>query len=112
MVSELNVNSNAMGTTAAKAFGGMLPMNKTLKTLDVSNNSFGKMQVGDEVMLKSSGEMKVITEIYSDGDIQYEGSGGWTNPSKVDWESQFPAFCAGVAASQSLTSVSDFSYMY
>jgi hypothetical protein len=101
-----------MGTTAAKAFGGMLPMNKTLKTLDVSNNSFGKMQVGDLVKLKSSGEMKIVTEIDT-GHIKFDGcdslpdlTSGYVKPSAFDWESQVPAFCAGVAASLSLISVS------
>ena len=114
-VSELNVNSNAMGTTAAKAFGGMLPMNKTLKTLDVSNNSFGKMQVGDEVKLKSSGEIATVTYINYDNSVDVkktDGSDSKIKPSEFEWESQVPAFCAGVAASQSLTSVSDFSCMY
>jgi hypothetical protein len=35
-----------MSTAAAEAFGGMLSKNTTLKTLDVSGNSFGKVQVG------------------------------------------------------------------
>ena len=95
-----------MGTAGAKAFGDTLLVNKTLQTLDVSDNSFGMMQEGDDVTLKSSGETRVITSIDSDGDIKYEGSGGWTNPSEVVWESQVPALCAGVAASPSLTSVS------
>jgi hypothetical protein len=84
----------------------MLPLNKTLQTLDLSNNSFGKMQVGDQVKLKSSGEMKVVTEVCSDGDIEVEGGSDYIQPSEFEWESQVPAFCAGVAASPSLISVS------
>ena len=45
-----------MGTSGAKAFGDMLLVNKTMQTLDVSDNSFGKPVVGDEVKIKSSGE--------------------------------------------------------
>ena len=59
-----------MSDAAAKPFGGMLSENTTLKTLDVSGNSFGKLAVGDQVKLRSNGEMKVVT--YSDGvNIQY-----------------------------------------
>ena len=49
-----------MGTAAAKAFGDMLLGNKTIQTLDVSDNSFGRPVVGDHVKLKSSGEIKVV----------------------------------------------------
>jgi hypothetical protein len=98
----LHVSSCSMGTAAAKAFGDMLSMNKTLKTLHVSDNSFGKMQVGDQVKIKSNGVMKIVTEIYSDGDIQFDGSSGWTHPSKVDWENLFPALCAGLKSNSTL----------
>ena len=54
-----------MGTASAKAFGDMLLVYKTIQTLDVSDNSFGK-------------------------------------PDAFG----IPAFCAGVAASPSLISVS------
>ena len=40
-----------MGTAGAKAFGDMLLENKTIQTLDVSDNNFGKIQVGDHVKL-------------------------------------------------------------
>jgi hypothetical protein len=98
-----------MGSAGAKAFGDMLLGNKTIQTLDVSDNSFGKMQVGDQVKIKSSGEMKVVTEIdvYDEDDgsgdnIQVRGSDSNIKPSELEWESQIPAFCAGVAASPSL----------
>ena len=39
-------------------------MNKTIQTLNVSDNSFGKMQVGDQVKLQSSGEMCSIVQIW------------------------------------------------
>jgi hypothetical protein len=107
VVSELNVSNCSMSTVAAEAFGGMLLVNKTLQTLDVSDNSFGKLQVGDQVKLKSSGEMKVVKNIYnSDTDFDIEGQSGWLKRDAFQWESQVPAFCAGVAASPSLISVS------
>ena len=103
-----------MGTACAKIFGDTLLANKTIQTLDVSDNSFGKPVVGDKVKLKSSGETKVVTNAASDGDIKFEGSNshpkadqyGNIKPSEFEWESQVPAFCAGVAASPSLLSVS------
>ena len=95
-----------MGTAGAKAFGDMLPANKTIQTLDVSDNGFGKMQVGDQVKLKSSGEMKVVTDPDYYGGIKVQGSNSQVKPSEFEWESQVPAFCAGVAASPSLVSVS------
>ena len=92
-----------MGTAGAKAFGDVLRVNKTLQHLNVSNNSFGKMQVGDQVKLKSSGEMKTVTDVWMSGNIVVEG-GSRVNPSEFEWESQVPAFCAGLAASSSLLS--------
>ena len=97
-----------MGTAGAKAFGDVLRVNKTLQHLNVSNNSFGKVQKGDQVKLKSSGEMKTVTNTYSDGDIiKVEGGSDWVKPSQFEWKSEVPAFCAGLAASSSLLSVSD-----
>ena len=96
-----------MGTAGAKAFGDVLLVNKTLQHLNVSNNSFGKVQVGEQVKLKSSGEMKTVTFAHNDGDIDVEGGSCYVNPSEFEWESQLPAFCAGLAASSSLLSVSD-----
>ena len=94
-----------MGTAGAKAFGDVLRVNKTLQHLNVSNNSFGKVQVGDQVKLKSSGEMKTVTNTYPSGNIRrVEGD---VKPPEYEWESQVPAFCAGLAASSSLLSVSD-----
>ena len=95
-----------MGTAGAKAFGDVLRVNKTLQHLNVSNNSFGKVQVGDQVKLKSSGEMKTVTNTADDGRIWLESSGR-VKRSEFEWESQVPAFCAGLAASSSLLSVSD-----
>jgi hypothetical protein len=106
-VQQLDVSSNAMGTAGAKAFGDMLLGNKTIQTLDVSDNSFGKPQVGEQVKIKSSGEMKVVTHYDSSSGITYEGkTNAWTEHSEYEWESQVPAFCAGVAASPSLILVS------
>ena len=102
-----------MGTAGAKAFGDTLLVNKTIQTLDVSDNSFGKMQVGDQVKLKSSGEMKVVTKTGGTGAIQFSGSEelkfagkkkGWVPPSEFESGTHF--FCCGVASSLSLISVS------
>ena len=78
-------------------------MNKTIQTLDVSDNSFGKMQKGDQVKIKSSGEMKTVIQVWDDGSANWAGKK--EPPSEFEWESQVPAFCTGVAASPSLISV-------
>ena len=100
-----------MGTAGAKAFGDVLRVNKTLRHLNVSNNSFGKMQVGDQVKLKSSGEMCTVYRYYWSGRPCITLPNGSTKNdvkvSEFEWESQVPAFCAGLAASSSLLSVSD-----
>ena len=109
VVQELDASKNAMGTAGAKACGDLLLMNKTIQTLDVSDNGFGKMQVGDEVKLKSSGEMIVVTRHSSSSGILHKGNtDAWTAHSEYEWESPVSAFCAGVAASPSLIVVSDF----
>ena len=104
---QVEASDCGMGTAGAKAFGDVLRVNKTLQHLNVSNNSFGKVQVGDQLKLRSSGEMKTVTFALDDGDIDVEGGSGHVNPSEFEWESQLPAFCAGLAASSSLLSVSD-----
>ena len=100
-----------MGTAGAKAFGDVLRFNKTLQHLNLSNNSFGRVQVGDQVKLKSSGEMCTVKYAYSSGKVEVTKPDGSTKddvkPSEFEWESQMPAFCAGLAASSSLLSVSD-----
>ena len=99
-----------MGTAGAKAFGDMLLVNKTIQHLNVSDNSFGKPVVGDKVKLKSSGEMCTVTDVNDSlGIVGTTASGehqGWT--TEFEFESQVPAFCAGLAASTSLLSVRDF----
>ena len=100
-----------MGTSGAKAFGDVLLMNKTIQILDVSDNSFGKMQVGDQVKLKSSGEMKIVSQNnWRDSKISVEGESqefkDALKPSEFEFQSGVPAFCAGVAASPTLISVS------
>ena len=100
-----------MGTACAKAFGDMLLGNKTIQTLDVSDNGFGKMQVGEQVKLKSSGEMKVVTAIgdFSGGNTIATGPDfpkDYLKPSEYEWENQIPTLSAAVAASPSLISVS------
>ena len=101
-----------MGTAGAKAFGDVLRVNKTLQHLNVSNNSFGRPVVGDQVKLKSSGEMCTVHRLYGgDGNPCITKPDGSTkdnvNASEYEWESQVPAFCAGLAASSSLQTVSD-----
>ena len=100
-----------MGTAGAKAFGDVLLVNKTLQHLNVSNNSFERVQEGEQVKLKSSGEMCTVYHAYEDGRIWIIKPDGskqdYVKPSEFEWESQLPAFCAGLAASSSLLSVSD-----
>ena len=110
---QLDASKNAMGMAGAKGFGDMLLVNKTIQTLDVSDNGFGKMQLGDQVKLKSSGETATVTYVNGDGSVDIKKADGSTldyvgreGKEQFEWESQVPAFCAGVAASPSLTSVS------
>ena len=65
-VTQLNASNNSIdGQAGAKAFGDMLFVNKSLQTLDVSGNSFGKMLENvSQVKLKSSGEMCTVTKAY------------------------------------------------
>ena len=112
-VKQFEVSGNAIGTAGAKAFGDALLVNKTIQHLNVSDNSFGKMQVGDQVKLKSSGEMCTVHRLHhygGDGNPCITKPNGSTqfdvDPSEFEWESQVPAFCAGLAASTSLLSVS------
>ena len=112
-VTGLDASKNAMGSAGAKAFGDTLLVNKTIHTLNVSENSFGMVQVGEQVKIKSSGEMKVVQNIHngdtcreSGSDFDIEGQSGWLKRNDFQWESQVSAFCAGVAASPSLLSVS------
>ena len=105
---QLDASKNAMGGAGAKAFGDMLLGNKTIQTLDVSDNSFGKVQKRDKVKHNTSGS--VCTVNYVDDEGTYIGVEGDIKSGYVgkdfEWESQILAFCAGVAASPSLISVS------
>ena len=56
-----------------------LEANKTLEEISVGN-----VIVGSTVKLKSSGELKVLTNIHSDGNVKYDGSDGWVNPSTFE----------------------------
>ena len=56
-----------------------LESNKSLQEISVGN-----VMVGSTVVLKSSGELKVLTDVLSDGYVKYEGSGGWVEPSTFD----------------------------
>ena len=101
-----------MGTAGAKAFGDVLRVNKTLQHLNVSNNSFGQLVVGDQVKLKSSGEMCTVTQTPdSDNEVKViradGSSSGYMKWNLFQWNNEVPAFCAGLAASSSLLSVSN-----
>ena len=109
---QVEASNCGMGTAGAKAFGDALRVNKTLQHLNVSNNSFGKVQVGDQVkLLKSSGKMCPVFDIAGDGRVALIVDGvrdkQCRSDSEWEWESQMPAFCAGLAASSSLLSVSN-----
>ena len=56
-----------------------LEANKTMEEISVGN-----VIVGSTVKLKSSGELKVLTNVYGDGGVEYEGSGGWVKPSTFE----------------------------
>ena len=102
-----------MGIAGAKAFGDVLRVNKTLQHLNVSNNSFGRPVVGDQVKLKSSGEVCTVTRLHAAGvftDSAASSQGmvkGYFVDGDYEWESQVPALCAGLAASSSLLWVRD-----
>ena len=109
-VTEVEASDCRMGTAGAKAFGDVLRVNKTLQHLNVSNNSFGTVQVGDQVKLKSSGEICTVHRLYGgNGNPCITKSDGSTKDDvkASEYESQVPAFCAGLAASSSLLSVSN-----
>ena len=101
-----------MGTAGAKAFGDVLRVNKTLQHLNVSNNSFGHPVVGDQVKLKSSGEMCTVHTIEWNGKPSVHLADGssktYLEPGTYDFDSQpgILGFCTGLAASTSLLSVS------
>ena len=104
-----------MGTSAAKAYGDVLLVNKTIQHLNVSDNSFGKPMVGEQVKLKSSDEMVTVKYVNSDGSVDIRKADGSildfvgrSGNEQFEWESQVPAFCAGLAASTSLLSVRAF----
>ena len=110
---QVDASSNSMGTAGAKAFGEMLQINTTLTQLNVSGNSFGKLQLGDSVKLRSSGEMCTVSYINDVGSVDVQKADGNTleyvgRPGKeqFEWENHVPAFAAGIAASRSLLSVS------
>ena len=56
-----------------------LEANKTLEEISVGN-----VIDGSTVKLKSSGELKVLTSVSGSGNVKYEGSDGWVNPSRFE----------------------------
>ena len=110
MNTQVDASSNSMGTAGAKAFGEMLQVSTTLTQLNVSGNSFGRVQVGESVKLKSTGEMCILTQLPDrDNEVKVtraDGSqSGYMKWTEFEWENQMPAFAAGIAASRSLLSV-------
>jgi Ran GTPase-activating protein (RanGAP) involved in mRNA processing and transport len=103
----LHVSNCSMSTAAAEAFGAMLSENTPLKTLDVSDTSFGKPALGDQVKLKSSGETRTIDYIDwgGAGKHRFQGSNDPVEPDTYEWESQFPALCAGLKCNSALESL-------
>jgi hypothetical protein len=102
-----------MGSAGAKAFGDTLLVNKTIQTLDVSDNGLARPSVGDQVKIKSSGERCSVTDFRKDTGVRTSASTsssgkvtGYFLDTDYTFDSQIPAFCAGVAASPSLISVS------
>ena len=108
---QVEASNCGIGTAGAKAFGDVLRDNKTIQHLNVSNNSFGRPVVGDQVKLKSNGKMCQVFVVNTDGRVALIVDGVQDTKYRADseWEleSQVPAFCAGLAASSSLLSVSD-----
>ena len=96
---------NSFGQAGGEALAQALESNTTLEEVCVGN-----LMVGSTVRLKSSGETCTVKRAYSSGDIKVTKPDGSTQddvkPSEFEWESQVPAFCAGLAASTSLLSVS------
>ena len=68
-----------MGQAGGEAFAEALKTNKTLEEIHVGN-----VMVGCSVRLKSSGEEKVVTHTYGDGDIKVEGGSDYVKPSEFD----------------------------
>ena len=92
---KVEVSGNTMGTAGAKAFGDVLLVNKTIQHLNVSDNSFGKPVVGDQVKLKSSGETCTVHRYANDSNrpciTKPDGSTqDDVKPSEFEWESQVP----------------------
>ena len=70
----------AFGAEGGKAMAAALEANKTLEEISVGN-----VIVGSTVKLKSSGELKLLTDVDDiHGYVKYEGSGGWVKPSTFE----------------------------
>ena len=68
----LHVFGNSFGQAGGEAMAEALKANKTLEEIHAGN-----LMVGCTVRLKSSGEEKVVTETFSDGDVKVSGSDDW-----------------------------------
>ncbi len=56
-----------------------LEANKSMEEISVGN-----VIAGSTVKLKSSGELKVLTSVSSSGNVEYEGSDGFVQPSTFE----------------------------
>ena len=56
-----------------------LEANKTMEEISVGNG-----MVSSTVKLKSSGELKVLANVHSDGYVKYEGSDRWVKQSTFE----------------------------
>ena len=64
----VHVSGNELGQAGGEAMAAALRANNTLETLEIGN-----VVLGAKVKLKSSGEIKVVTDPNYDGDIKVEG---------------------------------------
>ena len=78
-VTQVEALGCAFGAEGGKAMAEALEANKTMEEISVGN-----VMVGSTVKLKKSGELKVLTNVHSDGDVKYEGSYEWVQPSTFE----------------------------
>ena len=78
-VTQVEAFGCAFGAEGGKAVAEALEANKTLEEITVGN-----VIVGSTVKLRSSEELKVLTNVRSDGDVEYVGSDGWVKQSTFE----------------------------
>ena len=92
---QMSIKGNNLGDEGKKVLGDSLLANK--------NSAIVAFEC------ERTGEMYLVTDVYSDGDIKVQGQNGYMKPSEFEVDSCVPSLIAAVAASQSLLSVSGFS---